>query len=74
MQIEDVQFGQLLQILNTTNAIFTQHEHPQQRDLVEIGYFRSIVIVEDEEDEVGDTGDIGNARYPIVLVVQQPKV
>ena len=52
MQIEDVKFGEILQIFYLLDVVLPQHKHAQCRNGMQMTDFFDVIIVQVEEDEV----------------------
>ena len=71
MQIKDVQFRQILQILDLFDVVLTKHEHTQSWNGVQMTDVLNVIVVEIEEDQVRKTDKVLNLGDQVVLQVQQ---
>ena len=55
MQIQYIKFGQVLQISDPFDVVFTKHEHSKRGDRVQMWDFLDVVIVKIQEYECRQT-------------------
>jgi len=55
MQIQHIKFGQVLQISDPFDVVFTKHEHSERGDSVQMWDFLDVIIVEIQEYECRQT-------------------
>lgn len=68
MEVEHLQFGEVVQILNFANLVFGHQEDLELGDLLELLDLLDLVIVEIEVEEVGERDQVLDSGDAIVLV------
>jgi hypothetical protein len=52
VQVQNIQFIQVLQISNPLDVVLTKHQHSKGGDCVKMSYFFYLIIVQVEENEI----------------------
>ena len=67
VQIKNIKFCQILQVLYLFDIILSKHEHSQRRDCMEMANLFYVIVVEVKEYQIWETDQVFNFSYQIML-------